>query len=234
MLSLFDEIVDLKQCPMEPLNPDTLHKFQASIMKGIPFDGDPGCLRIRSIHVGEYLAPSHNECKYLLEHLCDWLREGYCFKELHGELDKQRAGIIRAIIAHLYIAWIHPYGGGNGRTARMAEFYSLIAAGIPSAAAHFLGNHCNRSRYEYYRQLSHASKHKTTVEFICFMVHGLREGLREQLDFVCQKHALVWHDYREKPTTSTKAQQRQVKTSLFLYDSRELAKIDITPHYRSD
>ncbi len=31
------------------------------------------------------------------------------------------AAILRAVLAHLYIAWIHPFGDGNGRTARLAK-----------------------------------------------------------------------------------------------------------------
>jgi Fic family protein len=43
-------------------------------------------------------------------------------------------GVIKSIIAHLYLAWIHPFGDGNGRTARLLEVRFLMEAGVPSAA----------------------------------------------------------------------------------------------------
>ena len=39
---------------------------------------------------------------------------------------------LRAVLAHVYIAWIHPFGDSNGRTARLVEFGILTAAGVPA------------------------------------------------------------------------------------------------------
>jgi Fic family protein len=39
--------------------------------------------------------------------------------------------ILKAILAHLCLAWIHPFGDGNGRTARLVEFQILIFPGCP-------------------------------------------------------------------------------------------------------
>jgi hypothetical protein len=66
--------------------------------------------------------------------------------------------ILKAIMAHLYLAWIHPFGDGNGRTARLLEFHILLEAGVPLPVAHLLSDHSNRTRAEYYRQLDRASK----------------------------------------------------------------------------
>jgi len=64
-----------------------------------------------------------------------------------------------AIIAHLYLAWIHYFGDGNGRTARCVELQILFATGeVPTPATHLLSNHYNTTRDEYYRQLDAASR----------------------------------------------------------------------------
>ena len=34
-----------------------------------------------------------------------------------------------ALLAHLYIAWIHPFADGNGRTARLLEYLILDSFG---------------------------------------------------------------------------------------------------------
>jgi Fic/DOC family len=39
--------------------------------------------------------------------------------------------LVKAILAHLYIAWIHPFGDGNGRAARLMELRILLEAGVP-------------------------------------------------------------------------------------------------------
>jgi hypothetical protein len=39
---------------------------------------------------------------------------------------------IKNCAAPLYLAWVHPFGGGNGRTARLLEFHILLSAAIDS------------------------------------------------------------------------------------------------------
>ncbi len=63
-----------------------------------------------------------------------------------------------ASLAHLYLAWIRPFGDGNGRTARLCEYLVLVTSGAPTSAAHLISNHCNKTRNEYYRQLQFASE----------------------------------------------------------------------------
>lgn len=57
-----------------------------------------------------------------------------------GSQNRVAFGIIRAILAHLYLAWIHPFGDGNGRTARSMELHLLMDSGVPSAAAQLLNS----------------------------------------------------------------------------------------------
>jgi Fic family protein len=119
--------------------------------------------------------------------------------------------IIKAVIAHIYLAWIHPFGDGNGRTARLIEFLILLQAGIPSPAAHLLSNHYNFTRTEYYRQLALASSSGGKIlPFVEYAVHGLVDGLKEQLAAIReQQWDVAWRNYvherfRDKHTRSDK------------------------------
>jgi len=105
--------------------------------------------------------------------------------------------IIRAVIAHLYLAWIHPFGDGNGRTARLLEFSLLLDSGVPAPAAHLLSNHYNHTRTEYYRQLDQASKSGGNVlPFLAYAIEGFRDGLREQVDRIRkQQWDVAWRNY---------------------------------------
>jgi Fic family protein len=147
--------------------------------------------------VGRYLAPPVEDCDYLMERLCDWLNSG----DFHAPDDDLRIPytIIKAVIAHLYIAWIHYFGDGNGRTARCVELEALLASGlIPTPAAHLLSNHYNTTRDEYYRQLDAASREHAgdPVPFLMYAVRGLRDELRTQLDAVWrQLYSDRWEQY---------------------------------------
>jgi Fic family protein len=78
--------------------------------------------------VGNYRAAPAEDCKYLLDRLVDWLN-GPTF--VHADPEIQFALILaKAVYAHLYLAWIHPFGDGNGRTARLLEFVILASSGL--------------------------------------------------------------------------------------------------------
>jgi hypothetical protein len=128
--------------------------------------------------------------------------------------------IIRAIIAHIYLAWIHPFGDGNGRTARLVEFQILLAAGVPTPAAHLLSNHYNQTRTEYYRQLDRASKSGGEIlPFLEYAVQGFVGGLREQLGFIReQQWDVTWENYIHDAfhDKSSPAESRQRRLALDL------------------
>ncbi|HUW31503.1 MAG TPA: Fic family protein [Planctomycetota bacterium] len=170
--------------------------FNRSVLDGLPLNDDvvPGEVSTFSVTVGRYRAAPREDCDYLLGRLCEWLN-GPDFA-LQGELIIGMA-ILKAILAHLYIAWIHPFGDGNGRTARLVEFDILLKAGVPAPAAHLLSNHYNLTREEYYRQLDHASRSGgDTSKFITYAVQGLRDGLREQVNLIReQQRDVAWRSY---------------------------------------
>ena len=155
----------------------------------------PGRYRTFSVQVGDvYRGAPAEDCPFLIDRLCQWLNSDDFAARPGLELVY---AIIKAVLAHLYLAWIHPFGDGNGRTARLLEFHILLSAGMPSPAAHLLSNHYNETKSEYYRQLDHASKSGGDVlPFLRYAVRGLGDGLRKQLQFVWQQQwDLTWRNY---------------------------------------
>ena len=157
----------------------------------------PGEIRAHSVGIARYRGAPAEDCEYLLQQLCDWLN-GSDFQppEDLGELHVVYA-IIKAVLAHLYLAWIHPFGDGNGRTARLVEFMILVTSGVPGPAAHLLSNHYNQTRSEYYRQLDRASQSGGDVlPFITYAARGLVDGLRAQLERIReQQWDVTWENY---------------------------------------
>jgi Fic family protein len=195
----------------------------------------PGSVRTTSVGVNDYRGPEFRECEHLLEELCHWLN-GPDFQPPNDWL-RIGYGIIKAVIAHLYLAWIHAFGDGNGRTARVVEVRFLMEAGVPSSAAHLLSNHYNLTRTEYYRKLSHASKSGGDVtEFLRYSVDGFLDQLREQLKLVKQyQWDTAWENYIYELFGNDKslADKRQIKLLLGLsarndwVEKSELKRLDV-------
>ncbi len=177
------------------LKPGNIKLFNEMVLKDLgPRDSVvPGKVRNHSVQVGGYRGAPAEDCDYLLEKLCEWINSKSF--TLGGEFGIT-VGLIKAVAVHLYIAWIHPFGDGNGRTARLVELQILLDAGVPSPAAHLLSNHYNQTRGEYYRQLAGSSKSRDIVPFIKYAVQGFVDGLKEQLDTVrSQTLRVSWESY---------------------------------------
>ena len=173
----------------------TILKFNEQVLKSLPLDEDvePGRIRSHDVGVGSYPGAPHQDCDYLLHRLVDWLGQDF----LPTEGNTIVFGLLKAIMAHLYIAWIHPFGDGNGRTARLMEFQILLSSGVPATAAHLLSNHYNQTRTEYYRRLDEASKSGgDPIPFIRYALQGLIDGLEEQLEIIrAQQLDVHWVNY---------------------------------------
>ena len=176
------------------VTPDLIKDFHYMIGKdlGEHFDAIPGRFRDDRRHVGTYLAPEHKDVPELIEKLCVWLG-----KEFHYSDGQDFAtAVIQAIVTHVYIEWIHPFGDGNGRTGRLFEFYILLRAGLPSIVSHILSNFYNLTRPEYYRQLDKARKKKDLTEFIQYALQGFRDGLKENLNIIQESQfSVFWQHY---------------------------------------
>lgn len=176
---------------------DDIKGYNKLILKNLPSEEGvvPGEIRTYPVGVGRYRGAPPEDCVYLLERLCEWLNSSL-FKEPKKEL-RVSFGILKSIIAHLYFTWIHPFGDGNGRTARMIEFRILITSGVPSAAAHLLSNHYNLTRREYYLKLDEASKSPDgEFPFIKYALRGFIDNLKSQLEEVkSQQLDVTWENY---------------------------------------
>ncbi|WP_294221289.1 Fic family protein [Prosthecobacter sp.] len=171
--------------------------YNSLVLKNLPPEENvvPGEFRLHPVLVGNvYRGAPAEDCPFLMDRLCEWLN-GADFAPKAGM--EVVYAIIKAVLAHVYLAWIHPFGNGNGRTARLMEFHLLMSAGIPSPAAHLLSNHYNETRAEYYRQLDFASKSGGDLRpFMLYAVQGLVDGLRKQLHFVWeQQWDVTWRNY---------------------------------------
>lgn len=180
------------------LEPHRILAFNRQVLANLDLENGvvPGEFRTHSVLVGGvYRGAPPEDCEYLLERLCDWLN-GPEFAVGDGDMAFAMQ-LFRAILAHLYIAWIHPFGDGNGRTARLVELQILLHSGfVSSPAAHLLSNHFNLTRSRYYKELDRSSKVADGVAaFVAYAVRGFVDGLRAQLAEVqAQQLIVTWRD----------------------------------------
>lgn len=182
------------------LTPETLKRWNRQVLGGLEVEPDvrPGELRAHSVVAGRYRGAPAEDCEHLLERLCAWLN-GFA-SELFpdGGLSTRTAtALLKAVLGHLYLVWIHPFGDGNGRTARLLEFHLLVGAGLPTPTAHLLSNHYNETRADYYRRLDGASRSGGDVfPFLEYALAGFVEGLRGQIALIRdQQWAISWEHY---------------------------------------
>ncbi len=197
-----------------------IKEFNRRILDGQPLREGviPGRTRTDSVVVGlsGYRGAPAEDAEYLLDQMVDWLNQ------LQAPDDQPEMrfpiAVMKAILAHLYIAWIHPFGDGNGRTARMIEFQLMIEAGVPSPAAHLLSNHYNLTRDVYLIELDKTSRMPGyPIEgFVRYAVQGLVDQLREQIQIVRQQQlSVTWvnyvHDmFRDEDTPAKRRQMHLV------------------------
>ncbi len=179
----------------QELSASDLSEYNRMVLQGLPSRPDvvPGVVRDHAIRVGSYIGPNFEDCASLMANLCSWLNTS--FVATKGQ-DVPMA-ILKAIIAHVYFVWIHPFSDGNGRTARLLEFRLLLEGGVPTPAAHLLSNYYNQTRSEYYRHLDQASMNGgDLVPFIRYAMSGFIDELREQVKWIrFQQMDVTWRNY---------------------------------------
>jgi Fic family protein len=215
---LLQELVREKK--PEVISIHLIRRFHEMVCTGLGDGyGDPGHFRRKNVTVGNYRPPSFEKVENLVKQFCDWL-----FKEFHyaGGQNFDET-VLQAIVSHIYMVWIHPFLDGNGRTARLLEFYLLLRAGVPDIASHILSNHYNATRDDYYRQLQKAAESGDLTAFIQYALEGFRDGLEQ--DVLNIIHAdqidMTWKNYVHDTTENL--QREEGKNEKVIRRVRQLA-----------
>lgn len=229
----------LQQGVRLPIGVDRLCTLNAKILDGIPDKPEvaPGHLREHDVAAGPYLAPHYTEMSTLTQSLVKWLEtlRTTVTKESRRE-ERFVNAVLAAILAHVYIAWVHPFGNGNGRLARLIEVQILSESGVvPIVATNLLSDHYNKTRNAYYLALDRAQR--DIGSFITYALRGFVDELREQIARVrtenLQVHweSFVYETFRQKPSTAARDRQRDVALNLrpdYLYSPEEVTELTIT------
>lgn len=217
-----------------PITRDRLEKLNGQILDGIPDEPEvvPGELRKHNVSAGRYLAPRWQDVPALVEEFVRWLEQlRSAVTPTSSPQDRFVTAVLAAILAHLYIAWIHPFGNGNGRLARLVEVQILSESGVvPIVATNLLSDHYNKTRSNYYLALD-AAQHDV-VAFIRYALEGFLDELRAQIEVVKRENVQIhWESYvyevfRRMP--STQARDRQRELALEMPEDRSITAREAT------
>ncbi len=156
------------------------------------FDAIPGQFRSGPATGGQP-APRAAQVPELVDGLLSWLDREFRDTGPGGEFG---GAVIRAVVTHVYLLWIHPFGDGNGRVARMIESRVLMSAGAPAIASQILTCFYHETHARYLRHLEIAARDRSPTSFIAYAAEGLRDGLRDTLAEVQRAHLRnVWRGF---------------------------------------
>ncbi|MCB2186475.1 MAG: Fic family protein [Deltaproteobacteria bacterium] len=200
---------------VETISPDLIRHWHSLVLAGLelPEHVTPGDYRNCQVGAGTYRSAPPEDVAYLMDRYCQMLNDFPMPKD-----QRIAYALIKAVVAHLYLAWIHPFGDGNGRTARLIELYFLASSGCPQPCVHLLSNHYNKTRSKYYLRLDEARKGaEGVVKFIEYAVQGFLDGLREQVDLI-QGYQLrvAWESYIHEKFGKLKGEANRRRRDLIL------------------
>ena len=114
-----------------------------------------------------FVAPPENMVPTLMKDLFEWLRN-----------DKETPLLIKSCVFHYEFLFIHPFGDGNGRTARFWQ--NLLLSNWNNVFEYIpLESQIYKYQNEYYNKIAICHKNGNSKEFIEFILLMLNEVLDE-------------------------------------------------------
>jgi Fic family protein len=207
------------------LTTDWLKEQNARILHGLELEDHvvPGAYTTKQLFAGSYRAAPPEDVPYLMDRLFDFIGELLEPLSRPDLPPEQRffQSFFAAVLGHLYIAWIHPFGDGNGRTARLLECAVLASSGVvPWVSSNLLSDHYNRTRSRYYQRLTAASKARDVQGFVNYAAQGFVDMLRDQIKTVqTMQRRTAWINYvheklRDGGATTTNHRRRLLVLAL--------------------
>jgi Fic family protein len=164
--------------------PDDLHFSEDK--SGKKYRIEPGALRNFEVDVGEHQPPHYKALPKMLERFQDFYSNGQILST---------SQLVAVAAAHHRLAWIHPFGDGNGRVTRLYSHAWLIRCKADSFGLWTLSRGLARHRKAYYEHLRDADRtrwndldgrgnlsDRALAEFCLFML----QTMIDQIDFMAE------------------------------------------------
>ena len=175
----------------EQLTPDLLLKVH-QLMTHNTLDNPEDAGRFRSnddvvvengiTHETVHVPPSHVEIPDYIKNLCDFFNEKEAKVFIHP--------IIRGIIIHFMIAYIHPFIDGNGRTARAIFYWYMLRQGYWLTEYMSISRVIAKSKKAYEKSFLYAEADMLDIGyFVNYNLDVLSKSFKQFQDYIKRKQA---------------------------------------------
>ena len=198
----------------DKLSPDLIREIHSVISQGTLDDAryegrfrDDNSIAVRDVFDGEtyHEPPDFARIPGLIQSLCNFANDDSVF--VHP--------IVKGIVLHFVLAYIHPFMDGNGRVSRSLFYWSMIRSGYASAEylsiSKSIKNH--RGRYDRAYLLSETDGNDITY-FINFNLDMLSEAADVFLDYVKRKAEENDRTMDDPRASSLSTRQREILSNL--------------------
>lgn len=209
------------------LDEETIKRIHGLITASIVHEhNQPGRYRDHLVKVGDrdhggvYTPPKIlPDIQNLMQEFIAWINSPALCNE---------APIIRAALAHFHLAKIHPFGDGNGRTARLVEALCLRAHGLGHIPV-MLSNYYYRHMDDYYWAFSQAERHREhdTTAFVKFVLQAFIDACYEiKKRMIGSLRLFALRDYMAFLLESKRLTQRQHGLAALLLEHPQPFSVD--------
>ena len=190
-------VKELTLDPNIPLTEKLICTIHRITTKDIDYsDNIPGKYRTHDVHAGNYLPSRGQDVRKLMREFIRWF---------NSDIPLAWDSVIRALIAHFYVISIHPFGDGNGRTARGIESFLLYQAGVNARSFYSLANYYYQHRQEYVQFLDHVrfQTNGNLTPFVLFALNGLVSELQQvHSEVLANVKIIAFRDYAREQLTA--------------------------------
>lgn len=181
----------VRRDPATPLTEELVCQIHELTTAGIDYANNrPGHYRVHAVSAGTYTPPrTGDEVRSLMDQFIRWFNEGP---------PRAWPPAINAIIAHFYVVSIHPFGDGNGRTARAIESFLLYRGQINVRGFYSLANFYYQHRQDYETMLDKVrfETNGDLTPFVRFALTGLVSELSDvHQAVVAEVKIIAFRDY---------------------------------------
>jgi Fic family protein len=180
----------LDESPGRPVSQELICELHALTTANIDYShNSPGRYRSHAVTAGSYVPPrNRDDIDRLMGEFGEWL---------HSPETAALPALARAVAAHFYLISIHPFGDGNGRTARALESYLLYQARLNACGFYSLSNFYYQRRADYIDFLDAVRFHSDNdlTPFVRFAAEGMVHELEwVHAEILKESTVIAFHD----------------------------------------
>ncbi len=128
--------------------------------------------------------------------------------------------LLKACIAHFYFVYIHPFGDGNGRTARALSYMMLLQSGYDFFRYFSISGIVAEERGKYYRSMRNVEDSDGDMTYFIDAYSGMLARTVEQMEHHLKYHVIAGQKLKELEQNGT-LNERQLKGAKWLLESSD-------------